>query len=237
MPNIKITKERIKNHLHYGKWVYLAIAVICWFLGDLLFTMTEYRPPDEREVTVEVVCANYVDQDALTSSAAWALAAGQAFDETLEKVEITAIAYSGDAEKDIYGAQKFTVMVAAGQGDIYLLPKSLFAMLWAQGGIVPLDTYVETGILKTDGLDLSETTLGAPVQPGGPESEIVEDEAGDKHLYGIPLTDLPGLTAAGYPRETAYAVVMAYGKNPETSAFVLQNLIDQWREPTQEAVS
>ena len=79
MPNTKLTRERLSNHLHYGKMFYLVICIVVGMLADVLFTVTAYRAPDERKVDIELVglYANIEDVDALQQDA---VEYGQAFE-------------------------------------------------------------------------------------------------------------------------------------------------------------
>lgn len=226
MPNTRITKARLSTHLHYGKWVYLAILAAGFFVTDLVYTMTEYRPPNERKVDIELVGSGIVDTDRLLPLASDALAAGQVDDATLEAVEFFQISYSGDPMTDVYGAQKFTVMTAAGEGDVYIVPKSLMERLWFEAAALPLDDYVSRGLLDVSGLDLSACTLGAPGE-ASEDGQFTVNYAGETHLYAVPVGQWVGLADAGYPTQDTYAVVMHYSKNPETSVRVLQYLRDR----------
>ncbi|MEG0144948.1 MAG: hypothetical protein RR739_02665 [Clostridia bacterium] len=222
----KAALETFKNHLHYRKWVYLAIVVFGFFACDLAYTMTEYRPPSERKVDFQLVQAGYMDTQALEPIAAKALAEVQIVDPTLEAVSLYSISYSGDSAKDIYGAQKYVVMVAAREGAVWVLPHALFEQLYLQGGLLPLDDYVAQGLFPVGQADLSRYTrpesmgktdeAGVPLAPSGPE-----------RLYALPATLMPGLARFGYAVEDACVVMMGYCANPETSARVLGSVMRQ----------
>jgi hypothetical protein len=125
MPDTRITKDRLKNHLHYGKWIYVLIAVVAWFAVDLVYTMTEYRPDRYHRVDVQLVGNATMRDEALDEVAKKAVAAVSPRDPKLEQVNIYNIAYSGDASNDIYGAQKYTVILAEGSSSIFFLDKTL----------------------------------------------------------------------------------------------------------------
>ena len=215
----------VKTHFEYYFWVYLLIALAGWFVGDLAYTMTEYRPPAERKVEFQLVQSGYVAVEDFEATLAPALlAAGQSYDETLEAVDFFHIAYSGDATKDVYGAQKYSVMLAAGQGDIWIVDSNQFQQLWQMGGLKPLDEYVAAGLLSTEGMDLSGTML--PETTGETDEEGVPLPAtGPDRLYGIPVRGNPWLESAGFDTADCCAVLMHFSVNPETCARVLGALI------------
>ena len=223
-------KPDIKNHFQYRVWVYLVIAVIGWFAADLLYTATEYRPPAERKVEFQLVQGGYMETEALEAAVApQALLEGQAYDDTLEAVAFYSIAYSGDGSQDVYGAQKYVVMVAAQEGDVYILPRVLFEQMHAQGGLMPLDDLAAKGLIDTAGLDLTGCVLPEP-------SDEMDEEGvplpanGEEHLYGLPAAGIKGLDEAGYATQDAYLVIMGYCKNPETTAVVMRSVMEQLKD-------
>lgn len=233
MPNTRITREKLSTHLHYGKWVYILIAVLAYFAVDLAYTMTEYRPPKERKVEVQIV-GSYVNTDGfLAEVAAKMLADGQAQDETLEEVSIFALNYSGDPEQDIYGAQKYMVMLAAQEGDIYMVSRPLLEQLVSQGAALPLDPYLQDGTLRAEGMDLSGVTFAEPAPS--------EDEApsGEEHVYALPAAGLNRMLEAdiSYDNRDQYLVIVSYCANPDTTARAMQTMIDQLTAPPPEPAS
>ena len=232
-------KADIKNHFQYRVWVYLVIAVIGWFAADLLYTVTEYRPPAERKVEFQLVQGGYMETEALEALVApQALSDGQAYDETLEEVAFYSISYSGDGGQDVYGAQKYVVMVAAQEGDVYVLPRVLFEQMHAQNGLMPLDELVAQGLIDTAGLDLSGCVRPEPSDETDEEGAPLPP-SGEEHLYGLPASGIKGLKEAGYATEDAFVVIMGYCKNPETTAVVLSSVMAQLRDglPQKEDVS
>jgi hypothetical protein len=139
MPNTRITKEKLKNHLHYGKWIYVLIAVVAWFAVDLVYQMTEYRPDKFHRVDVQLVGNSVMSDAGLNAVADAALEAVKPLDERLEEVNLYNIAYSGDSSTDVYGAQKYAVMLAAGEGSIYFVNRTLLDSMVAQGWLAEGD--------------------------------------------------------------------------------------------------
>lgn len=228
MPNTKLTREKLKNHFDYSKMIYVLIAVLMGFTADLAYTTTEYRPPKDRKVEIQIV-GEYSDPEVLSEVAAQALLDGQAFDANLEAVEFFALTYSG-LEDDVYGAQKYMVMLGAQEGHIYILNRGLMEQLVLQGAAVPLDDYIASGVLNPGDADLSKLTYAEPV----------EDEntppTGVSHVYALPATGLGKVLdlGVGYDIRDKYFVIMAFAPNPDTTAHVLGSLMDQLAGPLPE---
>ena len=221
MPDTRITKDRLKNHLHYGKWIYVLIAVVAWFAVDLVYTMTEYRPDRYHKVDVQLVGNSVYSDVGLEAVAEKALDAVKPLDERLEAVNILNIAYSGDSSADIYGAQKYAVMLAAGEGSVYFINRTLLDNMVAQGGALPLDGYIESGALPK-GLAV---TL--------PEADEDGNPTGTSHIYAVDVSGL-GLMLSddiGYDSRDKYAVIFASCVNPDTAVAVLNSLIAELTGP------
>lgn len=221
MPDTRITKERLKNHLHYGKWIYVLIAVAAFFLVDLVYTMTEYRPDRYHRVDVQLVGNSIMTDEALDAVALKAVEAVKPQDPRLEEVNLYNIAYSGDASTDIYGAQKYAVMLAEGSSSIYFVNQALLEQMVAQGGALPLDGYAASGALpKADTVTL-------------PEADSDGNPTGNRYIYAVDASGLGRMLSddIGYDSRGKYAVIFAGCVNPDTAVAVLRNLFDQLSGP------
>ncbi len=224
------SREALKNHFQYAKWVYVLIFIGVFFVSDLLFTMTAYRAPAERKVDIQVV--GYLGStEGLQQVCDKILPEAQQLDPTLEEINALNIVYSGDAETDIYGAQKFMVMLGAQEGDIYIVNRPLLEMLAGQGGALPLDAFIERGLLPTEGVDLDSVRVPEPVlKEGAPPSGI-------QPIYALPAASMGRMQGIdiGYDNADKYLVIMQYSKNPETTALVMGLLMDALSAPAPEA--
>lgn len=232
MPNTRINKQNWRNHFQYAKWVYVLLAIVIFFGCDMIYTMTEYRPPNERKVDFEIV-GSYADTETLQTISDGLLEQGQAFDPTLEEIGMYAIAYSGDAETDIYGAQKYMVMIAAQEGDIYMVNYDLMQQLVTQGAAQSLDEYISSGLLNVEGLDLSDCTFEEPA----PDEET--PSSGVKHVYALPAVNMNRMLDSdiNYDNRDKYLVLMQYSANPETSAYVMNLLMEELTAPLPEGLA
>ncbi|NLG23973.1 MAG: hypothetical protein GX558_01350 [Clostridiales bacterium] len=247
MPNTKITKKALGVHLHYGKWVYIGLAVGLFMLGDLLFTTTAYRAPDERKVDIELV-SGYSNPDALAELTAQLLLEGQAYETArdadayaaaaaaaepgvthppyeppLQEVNVYALNLTGGSD-DVYGWQKFTVMIAANEGDIYFVDKAVLDYMVTGGVALPLDDYIASGLIDPGDRDLAAVTFDEPVDEDQPATGV-------KHIYALQADPLYGLLGDGanviYDSRDKYMLITSYSGNPDTSAVVLNSMMQK----------
>ena len=243
MPSTKYTRAELKNQLTYGKWVYFAVALVAIGLAEILYTATAYHAPNARRVDVEL-SGGYADTASYELYTPALLAAGQAYerardeaagidtsaaeyDVPLQEVEIYNINYTGanDTEQDYYSGQKFMVMMAAQEGDLFFVNRLQLEALVEEGGILPLDEYIEAGLLIPGDRDLSAVTFDEPA----PDEKT--PASGDTHVYALQADTMTGLiNAFSYDVREKYMVIMAYSQNPDTVAVVMQTMIDTFEE-------
>ena len=216
-----ITKEKIRNHFHYGKWMYLLLAIIALMGWNLIYTTTRYRPPEN--LKVEFYADGYVDAahqeklDALMET----IRADAIPD--MEEVSCTSMGFD-----ETYGEMQFMVWVSAGQGDVYLLTKERFDYITSDGAMMDLQPMLDEGVLHADGIDL---TAGYARDP----------ETGKKMLCGIPADSFAGLKDYGLETDGMVFCVLNFGQNDENSLKFLDYLLVHMRvdsaEPTTEATA
>ena len=228
---------KFRNHLYYNKYVYGLIAIVAVLLGSLLFSTTAYHAPNARRVDIEIVGA-YVNTSTEAGREAQArlLAAGREwetrrdaeldvdtlaedYEPALQELEILGLDYSGDnsSETDYYAAQKFMVLLAAQEGDIYVVSRTLMTDLADQGILVPLDDYIESGLLYAGDRNLGKVTFD--------EIDENENATGAQHVYALQASPMTGLIDTfSYDTTDKYVCIMAFSQNPDTAAAVVHEM-------------
>ena len=241
MPNTKITKDRFRNHYQYGKYIYLALIVVCGMLADILFTVTEYRAPDERKVDIELVGvfantekAGPFEQAALEYAQAYERARDEAagidvnaegYEASVQEVNFLQMMYDMSGEDAYYDQQRFMVTLAANEGDIFLVSRELLNSLVNQGLAVDLTPYIESGAINPGDRDLSRVTFNEWVEENQPAT-------GNKCIYALQADTLAGLwNEFEYYYKDKYMVLMVYSDNIDTSVAVMQWMIETFEVP------
>ena len=207
----RITKAKLKNHWHYSWWKYMAAAIICGLLVDMLFAMTQYRPPANKKIEL-YLCNGYADAMIVHEELWPKLQAAAPDQEELTVLNINL------RDEDMYANMQFTTYVGAQQGDVLLLPVSSVKNLAAEGAdgaYMELTPFIESGLLDVGDLDLSAGMMPA--------------EDGEMGLYAIPTDTLYGLTAANCDPAGGMLVVMGYSMNPENAVKTIDLLFDLYQ--------
>ena len=235
MPDTRITRQKIKDHMSYSKKVYIIGAIIAALMSSLLFTVTRYRSPNERAVYIALV-DTYTMADNLGDVIPSMLAAGQEFDNTLEEVTFTSIAYSGrddvSTQEDYYGAQIYTVQLYAADNDAYVQCLRLTEDMIMQDYCVALETlpgydaFVQR-FPNAEFLWREQITpeLYKKISNG---EEIVADDYAEPlptHAYAISVDSLTGfIERSAYDNREKYVCIVSTSTNIDTTFEVLTEM-------------
>lgn len=216
MAENRITKKLIKHHWSYNWWKYLLLVFLCAAGVDVVFTMTAYRPPEEKKMEIYVL-NGYCDTAAMQAELEPLF-----FEAHPEQEELTILNINLTGG-DMYAAMQFSTYAAAQQGDVCLLPRSEVQKLAAEGAenaFMDLAPYIESGAIDVQDIDLI----------GG----RMKNSEGKESIYAIPADSLYGLLAFGNDPADGMLCVMGYNGNEETSAAVVNMLIERYRAPKPE---
>ena len=203
----RVSVRWIRHHMTYSWWKYLLAVVVCVFGVNLLFTMTAYRPPEEKKIELYVL--NDLADAAAMQAQLWPLFQAACPDQ--EELSVVNINLSSS---DPYVYMQFSTYVAARQGDVCLMPESEVVKLaadGAEGAFADLGPYVESGVIDAMDIDLS--------------AGMFADSAGVKRLYAIPADSLYGLLEHGCDPKDSYLVLLSYNGNDENAAKMLDLML------------
>ena len=167
-----LTKERLQNHITYSSWKYILLAVVAIFGWNLVYSVTAYQPPEEKKIILGLY--TYADETDLNL---YMESIRQELLPDMEEMNAQVI-----MPDEAYGAMILSTRIAARECDIYLLPRDSFQVYASQGAFMPLEE-VLPGLIADLG------AAGISLSRGNRSN----DELGEKHQYGIPCADLPGI--------------------------------------------
>ena len=110
-----ITKQSIHEHWNYSWWKYALLIILALVGWNLVYTVTAYRPPEEKKVDMFVLGVGdeekldaYMEQVRLSAM------------EDMEQMNCVFMAYD-----ETYTTMQLMVYLAAGEGDLYMLDSSV----------------------------------------------------------------------------------------------------------------
>lgn len=213
---------KLKNHIAYNGWKYALLVVFSVLSWSLIFTITEYRSPPE--LTVEAYfMSEYLPDDQL----AVILEEVKPYLPDMETVNILSPVMAGDE----YSLQQYLmVKLGAGEGDVFVVDEALFRQIANQGGAQPLDELILDGLIKPGDIDLSSSTFA--IYEIDNDGNAVVDPSVPEHIYGLPMGTLYGfITENSYDIRGKYGIIMAYSRNQDNAAKMLQAFIDEKSAP------
>ncbi len=210
----KVTKSYVQNHFRYQAFIYISLAIISFAGLSLLFEVTRYIPPPEKQIIVYVMDDYYSpSQDSTTIEDAQA-----AFPE-MELVDI----YSTPVTS-YEGQQKFMLTLAANEGDVYIVDRSYLSYFVKEMIAEPLDEYIEAGLINTENMDLSKVTMKNIAEA------VYSDESDNvEHVYAIPADNMYGLILDFFvDNRSKMLLIPSYSGNKENAAKMIQWLYDRY---------
>lgn len=190
-----LTRASLMNHFAYNWWKYLLVLAAAFFIFGpkpygLLYSRAS-RVPAEKEITFYV----YGQMNE------------QGMNEYMENVRSTqmddmeSMIASALVPDDSYGPIQLTTYAAAGEGNVYLLPRDTY-LTFASSGLCAALEEDEELMAILDGVDLQRGWK--------------KNDAGENHICGIPQDKLPGLSQYAYA-DNGFLCVLVTNKNPENT--------------------
>jgi len=206
---LPITKQRIRNHFQYFWWQYAMLLIVAILGWNLVYTTTRYRSPEH--LKVEWYYEGVSSSETQSKTAALLEEITPQLFPDMEEVTFTLVGMD-----ESYGEIQLMVWAAAGQGDLYMLPKESFEGLAGSGSFVNLQPYVDNGTLNVEGIDLSS-------------GYITDFETGESVLCGIPTDQLPGLLNYDVDYQGKYMSLLVIGGNDENAVKLMAYFLDNMR--------
>jgi len=208
-PVFPITKDRIRNHLHYHWWQYAILLIAGTFGWNLIFTMTHYRPPEH--LKVEWYYQGPSSNDTVGKGNALLEELWPELFPEMEEVNFNLV-----GTDEMYGDMQLMVWMAAGQGDVYILQKDSFRTYGNESSMLNLQPYVDDGTLNVEGIDLS--------------AGIAKDsETGTVGLWGIPCDALQGMWDYDMKPEGSFICLPLGSGNIDNALILLDYMLDNWK--------
>lgn len=198
---------RLRHHLNYSWWKYVLLIIVAGLGWSLIFSVTQYRAPEEKKVVVYIYG---IGEDA-------------AFNAYLEQVRLDQMSDMEDMHAtfsmpdDQYGPMVLMAHISAGEGDLYIFPRDQY------------QTYINTGLFEPLE-DLPELALLDPAQQPAIERAWRKDEGGNRHLFGIPLSALPGLREL-VVGDDYYLSIATNNQNEENTYKLFRILVNDFCTP------
>lgn len=209
----KVTKAYLQNHFHYFKWAYLVIFAFALFGWNLIFSVTEPEIPEEKKLEVYFCGPTFMyDQAELEAEAAAAF-------PDMEKIGFYGI------DVDSYeGYQQFSVLLAAHEGDIFIIDRSYLSYFVKEWLATELDGYVESGALATQA-DYTVTTKNRVPDPYLDPND--KDTA--PRIYAVECSDLYAMMPdCLYDNRNAVMIITSYSGNEENAVKMINWLYDRF---------
>ncbi|MEX1378151.1 MAG: hypothetical protein AB1Z23_11860 [Eubacteriales bacterium] len=202
---VKITKRRLKNHLLYNKWIYLAVIILIVIVVNFSYIVTRPELPKENRVNI-IMYAGITDEDILSK---WQ-------DEMLVLLPDDQRAVNILARSSVNAETQSAMVVRflAGEDDIIIIANSDVESLANQSAFLPLDEYMDMDKLTSKYSDLNIENYKMKIE--GSDEE---------HVYWLPLAFSEGFSEIGFPPDNLSIGIVSNSSNVENAVKCLEYLI------------
>ena len=166
-----VNRKKLQDHLSYSWWKYVLLIVLAWIGWSIVFSVTSYRPPEEKKVILGVY-----SPASSANAEAYMTEVQRIHMPDMERVEAMYI-----LPDQQYGDMILLTRVATRDCDIYVLPTAQFQSWASQGACQPLEVVAPYVVAELEGAGV-----------GLSRGYRARENTSDRHLYGIPCRDLPG---------------------------------------------
>lgn len=208
-----ITRQLIRNHMTYSWWKYALLIVIAVFGWNIVYTVTRYQPPEDKRIVMNI----YVDADQPALNEYMAQVNATLMPEMEEMTTVY------NALDSMYGDMVFSAHIAVAEGDVYLISRDYFQRYASSGLYLALEDQSElVAELEEAGVSLSQGWR-------------LLNETSERHLYGIPCANLPGMAAYVYNPADCYLAVLPANGNDENVLRFLTIFVGDLLQPVETA--
>ncbi|MBR6027997.1 MAG: hypothetical protein IKP40_02830 [Clostridia bacterium] len=199
-----LTAARIRGHLTYSWWKYALLAVACIMGWNLFYTVTAYRSPEDKKLTVYFYA--YGDTAEVNTWLEAIRLEKYPDQEVFETVQTS--------PDDSSGLMVLSTHLFSGEGDLIVLPRDQFYNYARDSFFIELE--------EIPGLTEAFEKAGISIDKGwrlptDPDTETLSDV---RHFYGLPVASLPVLSGAVYAT-TEYFVGIRVASGNEDNAISL----------------
>lgn len=199
-----LTRENFRNHLAYNSWMYLLVIVVAIFGWSLIYTTTAYRSPQDKRIDVYVQSATASSEsiDAFLKPI-WESEAPE-----MESVQGVSLLPTDDYTTNM----QITTYIFASEGDIYFLTEQYFKNLAASGALLPLDEFVESGVIDLTGVDTKKGYVTVVDEYDEKDQPVRTSQ----HLFGVPLDSYYGfMNGMLLDNRGMYATILINNQNDD----------------------
>lgn len=199
-------RDKLRTHFLYSWWQYFLLIVGGFLLITLLYDLTDFAAPDEKNITLQVV-GPYINDDFRAKYEEGALEKFK--DRGVEEVHIENLSTGSDKDPQIF--EFLSALILTGANDAYILPKDTVLEFATSDTFLRLEAYVEeggvlSGLYPTQVLENEKISFSVRRH-----KQFVEVEDA---LVALPLTSAYGFLISDDANfADCYLVINAYSAN------------------------
>jgi len=201
----KITKDRLKNHLHYGKWYYISAIIATAVIVNIAYSVTEPHYPAESRVSI-IMYGGIAEESVVEK---WENEMLELLPDDQREVDIIS---SVNAE----GSMDMVIVarVVAADDNIMILSADGIESYASQGTFHPLDDLIGRERIKEI---LGDDDLT--------KYEMFVEGAQKEQIYYLPLSQVEGFDEIGLYGENLCIGILLNSPNAQNAAICFEYIM------------
>jgi hypothetical protein len=208
---LKVDEEKARNLIYYYKWHAIIALVAIGLIVSTIVSMVNKVEPDLRIlVTGDVYIADMLPLEELIKTEIPGVMAPQ--------IQNVYLSDTNDPQMEVAMQTKFTVEIAAGKNDVYIIDETTYLNLAKQGAFKPIEEVLDgLGTLSIEQSSLENLEVAIEIDDGNNNTP---------KLYGLDVTNSSVLKDAGLIGDRFIAAIGISGADTGNAVEFLKLLLE-----------
>lgn len=217
MISLKMSKERVKNHLAYSKWWYIITLALIFIIFNFTYNASAPKVPDWLKVDITVYGNGYLDTG---GSRDWEAEMLELTGGDQKEVNLMSMSLGSNEGEAYQMLEVLAARMAAGEDDILILPTVYVQAYIKQGAFMPLEDYFSIDDIENLPEDLDIANYYGILDEGAGEDT-------KEHLYALPLDGAERFYELGISPDELSIMILIYTENFENAIKCVDFIVKQ----------
>ena len=204
---LKVTRQRVKNHMQYGKWYYIVGIIAAIIVVNLAYTLTNPRYPKENTISV-MMYAGIGEEDVLDT---WEDDMLKLISDDQRQVNVMST-----VPVDVSTQTVIIARIAANEDDMMVTDIEDMQSYANGGAFLPLDEHMDLSTIYEMYPDVDWAQYAF-------KSEALEDK--EEHVYWLPLYMVEGFEETGLITENLGIGILGNSVNVDNAVICLEYIL------------
>lgn len=217
MISLKMSKERVLNHMAYSKWWYIITLALTLVIFNFAYSVTAPRVPDWLKIDITVYGKGYLDS---AGSKDWEAEMLEITDIDQKEVNLMSMSLGTNEGETYQMMEVLAARMAAREDDILVLPTIYAQTYMKQGAFIALEDYFSIDDIENLPEEIEISNYYGMIEDG------VGNDA-KEHLFILPLDGAERFYELGINPSGMSIMILIYTENIDNAIKCVDFIINQ----------